>query len=177
MRLFRQTRRGDWSGVFERMGDALRDQAAALGFQAAALWNQAAAPAGRAILTPCSIGELIDSITILRLKAGRIAEESKLANVRRELAQLEALAEAEDLLGGALDPLVRALEAVNARLWDVEDAIRICERRGDFGPRFVELARAVYVSNDERAAIKRTINNLCGSDLVEEKSYAEAGLA
>ena len=96
----------------------------------------------------------------------------KLANVRRELALLERLAQEDGASGPPIDLLTDRLAAVNARLWAIEDAIRACEREGDFGPRFVALARSVYSENDTRAAIKRAINTLAGSALVEEKSYA-----
>ena len=119
------------------------------------------------ILVPVSAGELVDKITILRVKAARI-EEAKRANVLKELQLLEAVA--VDALPD-LGPLVHELEAVNARLWDIEEGKRDCERRGDFGPEFIALARSVYVENDRRAAIKRRINEAVGSDLVEEKSY------
>ena len=85
---------------------------------------------------------------------------------------LEGRAKDEGLVGSAIDSLADKLAAVNARLWEIEDAIRVCEREGDFGPQFVALARSVYVNNDERAAIKRAINALFDSALVEEKSYA-----
>ena len=158
MRLFRQSRRGVWRDVFEAMAREL-----------APLCERRAAP--RMLAAPCSLGELIDKITILRIKAERIGEREKLANVRRELALLERLAQ-EDGASGPIDLLTDQLAAVNARLWAIEDAIRGCEREGDFGPRFVQLARSVYSENDTRAAIKRAINTLAGSALVEEKSYA-----
>ena len=158
MRLFRQSRRGVWSDVFEAMAREL-----------AQLSERRRAP--RMIATPCSLGELIDKMTILRLKAERIREPEKLISVRRELALLERLAQ-EDGVSGPIDLLTEKLAAVNACLWMIEDAIRGCEREGDFGPRFVELARSVYRENDSRAAIKRAINTLAGSALVEEKSYA-----
>jgi len=122
-----------------------------------------------AILAPISAGELVDKITILRVKAGRIGDAAKLANVRRELALLEALAARE--LPGGLEALATELQSVNAVLWEVEDGKRDCERRGDFGQGFVELARRVYRENDRRAAIKRAINEAVGSEIVEEKSY------
>lgn len=122
-----------------------------------------------AILAPISAGELVDKITILRVKAGRIGDAAKLANVRRELALLEALAARE--LPGGLEALATELQSVNAALWEVEDGKRDCERRGDFGQGFVELARRVYRENDRRAAIKRAINEAVGSEIVEEKSY------
>ena len=159
MRLFRQARRGVWGDVFEAMALEL----VALG---------AARATPRMFSTPCSLGELIDKITILRIKAERIREEEKLDNVRRELALLERLAHEDGPSGPPIDLLTDKLAAVNVRLWNIEDAIRTCERKGDFGPRFVALARSVYGENDARAAIKRAINTLANSALVEEKSYA-----
>jgi len=119
-----------------------------------------------------SVGEVIDKITILEIKDQRIADPAKLANVRTELATLNA-ALAEALTPSAeLDRLRSELFAINAALWDIEDDIRTCEMAGDFGPRFIELARAVYVTNDRRANVKKQINLAVGSRLVEEKSYA-----
>jgi hypothetical protein len=123
------------------------------------------------ILVPVSPGELLDKITILRIKVARIQEAAKLANVKLELALLEQTwkdsgAEAQDV---ALEE--RALQNVNERLWDIEDRIRDKEARQTFDRDFIELARAVYTSNDERAAIKKRINQQLGSRLVEEKSY------
>ena len=123
------------------------------------------------IQTPCSIGELIDKITILRIKAERIADPGKLDNVRRELALLESLQQKEGLKGAALEAIAGNLAAVNVRLWEIEEALRICENDRDFGLRFVALARSVYAANDERAALKRAVNSLYRSALVEEKSY------
>jgi hypothetical protein len=108
----------------------------------------------------------------LRIKAERIREEEKLDNVRRELALLERLAHEDGPVGRSIPLLTEKLAAVNARLWTIEDAIRTCEREGDFGPRFVALARSVYTENNARAAIKRAINTLAYSVLFEEKSYA-----
>ncbi len=121
------------------------------------------------LLAPISAGELIDKITILRIKAQRIAPEKR-ANVQHELDLLEALA-ARELAGIDLDALTAELTAINGGLWDIEDGKRDCERRGDFGPGFVALARSVYIENDHRAAVKRRINDAAGSDIVEEKSY------
>jgi hypothetical protein len=123
-----------------------------------------------AILVPVSAGELVDKITILRVKASRI-DPSKRANVRKELELLEAVAGRELPLSVELTACADELFAVNAALWDVEEGKRDCERRQDFGPEFVRLARAVYIENDRRAALKRRINVLAGSDLIEEKSY------
>lgn len=120
------------------------------------------------ILIPVSPGELVDKITILRVKAARIAPD-KQANVRRELALLEAVA--AKALPSGLEAYFADLEAVNAALWDVEEGKRDCERRGDFGPEFISLARRVYRENDKRAALKRRINDLLSSEIVEEKSY------
>ncbi|MDI1366005.1 MAG: DUF6165 family protein [bacterium] len=123
------------------------------------------------ILAPISAGELIDKITILRVKAERIGDPAKEANVRKELALLEATA-AEHLPASAeIDRLTAELTTVNAALWDIEDGKRDCERRQDFGPDFVALARRVYIDNDQRAALKRAINAAAGSEIVEEKSY------
>jgi hypothetical protein len=123
-----------------------------------------------AMLAPISAGELIDKITILRIKAERIGPEKR-ANVRHELELLEALA-ARELAAIDLVELTAELTAINSALWDIEDGKRDCERRGDFGPDFVALARSVYIENDRRAAVKRRINDAAGSDIVEEKSYA-----
>lgn len=123
------------------------------------------------ILAPISAGELVDKITILRVKAQRIGDQAKEANVRKELAMLEALAADALPASAEIERLTGELAQVNAALWDIEDGKRDCERRGDFGDRFVALARSVYIENDRRAAIKRAINEATGSDIVEEKSY------
>lgn len=123
------------------------------------------------ILVPVSWGELLDKITILEIKSARIADPAKLTNVGRELEALRAVVEAAGSLPDAARPLIDSLRAVNEALWDVEDEIRDCERRKEFQERFVELARSVYHQNDRRAALKRELNDLLGSELVEEKSY------
>jgi hypothetical protein len=125
------------------------------------------------ILVPVSPGELVDKITILRIKAARITDAQKLHNVRVELEALEATwrgcgAPVSDV---AADEA--ALQQVNESLWDIEDRIRDKERDHQFDAEFIELARAVYVTNDERATIKKRINLALGSRLVEEKSYAQ----
>jgi len=127
-----------------------------------------------AILIPVAPGELIDKLTILRLKRERIADPAKLANVRHEEAMLGAVA-AGLPPSPRLAELWQELYAINARLWVIEDDIRNRERAGDFGPRFIALARAVYRVNDERAAVKKAINLHLGSALIEEKSYADYG--
>jgi Family of unknown function (DUF6165) len=122
------------------------------------------------ILLPASFGELFDRITILQIKAERI-DEAKRANVAKELGLL--LNVADEVLAGreSCDDLVRQLKSVNGELWDIEDGKRDCERRQIFDDRFIRLARAVYIKNDQRAAIKRRINEVLGSGIVEEKSY------
>ena len=116
-------------------------------------------------------GELIDKITILQIKSERITDADKLANVAIELTTLATSRDASLPASPELDQLSADLKEVNEKLWVIEDDIRDCERDGDFGPRFVELARAVYRTNDVRADLKRQINMLLGSRLVEEKSY------
>ena len=123
------------------------------------------------VLVPVSPGELLDKITILRIKVARIADAAKLANVRLELDLLEKTW--RDCGCAAFDVTQdeRALQQVNERLWDIEDRIRGKEAKQTFDREFIELAREVYISNDERAAIKKRINLQLGSRLVEEKSY------
>jgi hypothetical protein len=125
------------------------------------------------ILVPISPGELLDKITILRIKQVRILDAAKLANVKLELALLEQTW--RECGGAARDVALdeRALQNVNERLWDIEDRIRDKEAKQSFDRDFIELARAVYVSNDERAAIKKRINLQLGSRLIEEKSYRQ----
>lgn len=125
------------------------------------------------LLVPISPGELIDKITILEIKSARIADEQKLHNVRTELSLLTDTWKASPYASTDISEEWAGLREVNARLWDIEDDIRDKERDGAFDERFIELARAVYVTNDERAAIKRRINARLGSTLVEEKSYAD----
>lgn len=123
------------------------------------------------LLIPVSAGELLDKITILRIKAARISDAQQLANVRLELGMLE---KSWADIGGAATELTaeeHALQAVNEQLWDIEDRIRDREARQLFDREFIDLARAVYVANDERAAIKKRINVQLGSRIVEEKSY------
>lgn len=127
------------------------------------------------ILVPISPGELIDKLTILQLKAENITDAGKLANVRHEQDVLGKVADAAFTQSEELDRLWKALYRVNADLWVIEDDIRKCEARNDFGAGFIGLARAVYVTNDERAKIKKHINVLLGSDLIEEKSYYAHG--
>ncbi|MFQ5763504.1 MAG: DUF6165 family protein [Rhodospirillales bacterium] len=124
------------------------------------------------ITAEISPGELIDKITILEIKLDRIEDAEKLVNVQAELETLAAARDAAIEPTADLDRLTAGLKAVNERLWEIEDQIRACERDKDFGDRFVELARGVYGNNDERSRLKREINVLLGSRLIEEKSYA-----
>jgi len=124
-------------------------------------------------LAPVSWGELLDKITILEIKADRITDPSARANVGRELALLRQVA-APVMAQPGLAPLIDHLRRVNAALWRIEDEIRAREAAGDFGADFVELARAVYLTNDERSALKRRINALLRSELIEEKYHAAA---
>ena len=125
------------------------------------------------IKVPVSPGELLDKITILRIKSRRMSDPEKLSNVRLELDALEQIWSSSAYAGIDIEGDVHALLAVNERLWSIEDDIRDKERAQDFGADFVRLARAVYMENDERAAIKRRLNLKLGSALVEEKSYRE----
>ncbi len=123
------------------------------------------------VMAPVSWGELLDKITILEIKAARIQDSEKVANVQRELALLEPLREEARRAQAEVARLEAELKAVNESLWEVEDRIRDCERRQDFGPAFIALARSVYRQNDQRARLKRELNLALDSGLVEEKSY------
>jgi Family of unknown function (DUF6165) len=118
-----------------------------------------------------AIGELIDKITILEIKVERFTDATKMKNVAAELSMLRARRDQAVPQSPRLDALGAQLKAVNERIWELEDKIRDCERRADFGPDFVAVARSIYRTNDERAAVKRQINVALGSDLIEEKSY------
>jgi Family of unknown function (DUF6165) len=125
------------------------------------------------IKVPISPGELLDKITILRIKSTRMSDPKKVANVRMELQTLEETWRGSTFEGAGIEAEVNALLGVNERLWVIEDDIRDKERAQAFDAEFIRLARAVYFENDERAAIKRRINLKLGSSIVEEKSYAE----
>ena len=161
MRLFRQKQHGVWSGVFAEMAARLASPARDR-------------KAKRLVAVPCAVGELIDKIAILEIKARRVSEGDEPREAREELAALE------DCLGGAgldhpgLGALKADLAAVNARLWDVEDEIRVCEKNGEFGDEFLALARAVRALNNRRAAIKQQIDRLFNSAIIEEKCGARS---
>ena len=125
------------------------------------------------IKVPISPGELLDKVTILRIKSQRMTDPRKLSNVRLELSALEATWNLSAYAAIDVETEISALQSVNERLWVIEDDIRDQERAQIFGAEFVRLARAVYIENDERAAIKRRINETLGSSIVEEKSYRE----
>ena len=122
---------------------------------------------------PVSYGELLDKLTILEIKSERMSDAAKLANVRDELQLLEHTWQAHPAACTDIAAERAALKQVNAALWDIEDHIRLKEKAQAFDAEFIALARAVYVRNDERAAIKRAINLKLGSRLVEEKSYQD----
>ncbi len=125
----------------------------------------------RAVNVDVAPGELIDKITILMIKSERMDDPAKLANVLLELDILRAARGSSISESEALDDLTTRLKKVNEALWEIEDNIRACEAERDFGDNFVQLARAVYRTNDKRAELKREINLLLGSEIVEEKSY------
>ena len=123
------------------------------------------------VLIPVSVGELVDKVTILNIKNLLISDPEKLDNIQQELQALHVI-----LSGLTLSQQIRDLQCqlqlVNMELWLIEDYKRSCERDQDFSDAFVNSARQVYLKNDIRARIKRQINNLTGSDIVEEKSYS-----
>ncbi|KGO97884.1 DUF6165 family protein [Novilysobacter defluvii] len=125
------------------------------------------------ILVPVSFGELLDKISILQIKSERMTDAAKLANVRRELSALEKSWMAHPAAGTDVARLRAELKAVNERLWEIEDEVRLKEKAGEFDEAFVQLARSVYFQNDERARIKKQINLALGSAFVEEKSYRD----
>ena len=125
------------------------------------------------VKVPVSPGELLDKITILRIKSRRMTDPGKLANVSVELDALEAVWASSPYAGIDVEGDVQALLAVNERLWSIEDDIRDKERAKVFDAEFIRLARAVYIENDERAAIKKRLNLKLGSELIEEKSYSD----
>tara|TARA_E500000318_G_scaffold80999_1_gene76213 strand:+ start:4461 stop:4847 length:387 start_codon:yes stop_codon:yes gene_type:complete len=119
-----------------------------------------------------SNGELLDKITILELKLNRIKDKDKLVNIQKEFDTLNPLAqELFEKHDSYLQNLYVELSSINGRLWDIEDLIRECEKENRFDKEFVELARSVYITNDKRSEVKKTINILTNSGLVEEKSY------
>jgi hypothetical protein len=158
MRLFRQTKLGDWASVFDRMAGEISKLL----------------PHARVegLLVPVSPGDLIDKITILEIKSQRMTDPEKLKRVRAELALFERTFAESVISKAAILSLRAELKAVNEKLWEVEDEIRRCERLGNFGERFVALARSVYHHNDSRSALKAKINQLLHSPIAEQKQYS-----
>ena len=125
------------------------------------------------IQVPISPGELLDKITILQIKSERIADPDKVANVRLELDMLSQVWSAAVTMDDTIAALTSELKSINETLWEIEDDIRDEERNKRFGERFIELARAVYVTNDQRAEAKKKVNLHLNSNIVEEKSYQD----
>lgn len=166
MRLFRQQQLGDWSHVFAAMAEALRKVVSG------ELKPVPPMIAEQNASVPVAPGELFDKLAILQIKSERITDANKLLNVRRELALVASVSSQTYSISPELTALAGELKEINEELWDIEDAIRDCERNRDFGPKFIELARSVYRTNDRRAETKRKISDLMGSTIAEEKSYA-----
>lgn len=122
---------------------------------------------------PISVGELIDKITILKIKQGKITDMEKLANINHELSELEKTWEASKDPSIDITDLLEKLKNVNTKLWEIEDKIRAKESSSEFDQEFIELARSVYQQNDLRAALKKEVNIRTGSALTEEKSYRD----
>lgn len=125
--------------------------------------------------TPVSVGEFLDKLSILEIKSERITESDKLTNIRNELALLRDVWTQSSFAQADIADEYRTLRAVNEQLWDIEDRIRLKEAAKTFDQEFIDLARAVYILNDRRAASKRRLNEALGSELIEEKSYSDYG--
>ena len=170
MRLFRQQEPGDWRGLFEGLATTLAEE---IGAEMAPIPTPDT-DSCTSLQVEISPGELLDKISILQIKAERIDDSAKLENVQTELRSLEQTRIQSVASSPELDELLAQLKTVNEALWEVEDDLRSCEQRQDFGTRFVELARSVYRHNDHRSELKREINALLDSRLVEEKSYSKS---
>ncbi len=125
------------------------------------------------ISIPISPGELLDKITILEIKSTQIQDKQKLTNVKSELSLLDKIWHDSVINNEKIIQLKKELKCNNQNLWDIEDKIRIKESKQEFDQEFIELARSVYIQNDKRAATKKEINTLLGSNILEEKSYAD----
>lgn len=125
------------------------------------------------INTPVSPGEVLDKITILEIKSINISDSKKLKNVTYELEILLQTWDQHVEKSNKIDNLKQQLKKVNQDLWNIEDNIRIKESKKEFDDEFIQIARSVYVENDKRAAVKKAVNLLLGSELVEEKSYED----
>ena len=125
------------------------------------------------IRTEISVGEFLDKLTILQIKQARITDAAKLANINRELDTLMQLWTQSKFAAADISELLTQLRETNEQLWVIEDDIREKEAAGEFDARFIQLARSVYITNDRRGRIKKTLNEKLGSGLVEEKSYKD----
>jgi hypothetical protein len=125
------------------------------------------------IKIPVSVGELVDKITILEIKKNKIKDKNKLENINNELKHLNIILAKKVNLDILMKKEIASLKKINLILWDIEDDKRKCEKNKKFGPKFIKLARNVYILNDKRAQIKFKINNLSGSNIIEVKSYDE----
>ena len=125
------------------------------------------------ITCPTSAGELLDKLSILEIKSEKIIQEDKLINIKNELQVLTKVQNNSINYDSTVSDYFNKLKEINIKLWTIEDDIRDCERNKDFSNTFIQLARAVYKTNDVRAAIKKEINLYLGSNIVEEKSYQD----
>jgi len=122
---------------------------------------------------PISLGELLDKISILEIKNKKILDESKILNIKKELNGLKKVLDELKINLSETNSLYNKLYKINLTLWEIEDSIRVFEKNDDFGEKFIELARAVYITNDQRFEVKNDINKLFNSEYVEEKSYED----
>ena len=125
------------------------------------------------VSVPISLGELLDKISILEIKNKKILDESKILNIKKELNGLKKVLDELNINLSETNSLYNKLYKINLTLWEIEDSIRVLEKNEDFGEKFIELARAVYITNDQRFEVKNDINKLFNSEYVEEKSYED----
>lgn len=125
------------------------------------------------IFAEVSVGELLDKISILEIKQKNIKDEQKIKIISKELESLNYSLKKDVHITDEIKTLYEDLKKINIKLWNIEDGKRDCERNGDFGEKFIQLARSVYIENDQRAKIKNKINKISGSNISEIKSYDE----
>ena len=125
------------------------------------------------VSVPISLGELLDKISILEIKNKKILDRSKILNIKKELNGLKKVLDELNINLSESNSLYNKLYKINLTLWEIEDSIRVLEKNEDFGEKFIELARAVYITNDQRFEVKNDINKLFNSEYVEEKSYED----
>lgn len=125
------------------------------------------------IFAEISVGELLDKISILEIKQKNIKDEQKIKIISKELESLNYSLKKDVHISDEIKSLYEDLKKINIKLWNIEDGKRDCERNGDFGEKFIQLARSVYIENDQRAKIKNKINKISGSNISEVKSYNE----